>query len=253
MTEIVVAWYGLISSLTQAPVLGLQAWLDRIDVPVLTVLLLGILGSLSPCQLTTNLSALAYAAGTAQRRPPFTVAVAYVAGKVSIYLAAGLLALLAGLEIQGGAIPVALVARKALGPLMILVGLATLGVRIPAIGVGQRFAARLATRWRGEGVRGAYLLGVAFAFALCPTLVLLFFGLTLPLALRASAGWTFPAVFAIGASLPLLVLAAVVSAGLAATERVAGSFVRGGRILRRVAGVILVLVGVHDTIVYWVL
>ena len=243
----------MISGLTQGPVLMLQGWLDRVDVPVLTVLLLGGLGSLSPCQLTTNLSALAYAAGSAQRRPPLALALAYVAGKVTVFVLAGALIVLIGREAEAAAIPIALVARKLLGPLMIVVGAATLGVRVPAIAVGQRFASRLASRWRSSGIAGAYVLGVAFAFALCPTLVLLFFGLTLPLALRTAGGWTFPALFAVGASLPLLALAAVVGAGLAATERVAGSFVRGGRILRRVAGVVLVLAGVHDTIVYWIL
>lgn len=253
MTQLIVAWYSMISGLTQGPVLMLQGWLDRVDVPVLTVLLLGVLGSLSPCQLTTNLSALAYAAGSARRRPPLVLALAYVVGKVTVFVLAGALIVLVGLQAESAAIPVALVARKLLGPLTIVVGAAMLGVRVPAVALGQRFASRLATRWRGSGLAGAYMLGVVFAFALCPTLVLLFFGMTLPLALRTAGGWTFPALFAVGTSVPLLVLSVIVGAGLAATERVAGSFVRGGRILRRVAGVVLVLAGVHDTVVYWIL
>jgi cytochrome c-type biogenesis protein len=251
MTNIVAAWYSMLSRMVQGPVLALQGWIDGADVPVVTVILLGVLGSLSPCQLTTNLGALAYAAGTVQHRPPLALAAAYVAGKVSVYFLAGLVVMLAGLEAHGAAIPVAIAARKALGPLMIVVGLAMLGVRPLAIGVGHGLATRLAERWRAPGLRGAYLLGVAFSFALCPTLVWLFFGLTLPLALRTAGGWAFPGLFAIGGSLPLLAVAAIVAGGLAVTQRVVGTLARGERILRRVAGVVLVLAGAHDTVVYW--
>ena len=57
------AWYGWLSGLTQGTVLTLQAWADRIHVPMVTVVLLGLIGATSPCQLTTNLGALAYASG----------------------------------------------------------------------------------------------------------------------------------------------------------------------------------------------
>ena len=59
----------------------------------------------------------------------------------------------------------------------------------------------LRARPSARGPLGAYLLGVAFSFASCPTLFWLFFGLTIPLALRSTGGWTFPGVFPFGSSL----------------------------------------------------
>jgi hypothetical protein len=110
---------------------------------------------------------------------------------------------------------------------------------------------RLRDRLAGHGHRGAYLLGVVFSFAFCPTLFWLFFGLTVPLALRSTGGLIFPGLFAVGASLPLLAMTAVVGAGLGTARHFIGGLRRAERGLRVAAGITLVVAGLHDTIVYW--
>ena len=253
MEQLVVAWYGWLSALTQGFVFRLHGWTDSIQLPILTVAVLGLIGATSPCQLTTNLGALAYASADARRRPPFTLAAAYVAGKVSVYSVVGALVILAGLQLENVSIPVVVAARKALGPLMIVVGLSLLGIVRMRTGVGQRLVRLTAERLKTRGAVGAYLLGVAFSFAFCPTLFWLFFGLTLPLALRSSAGWAFPGVFAIGSSLPLLALAGALAGGLGTVEHLAGGLRRLERPLRIAAGAVLVIAGLHDTVIYWLL
>lgn len=250
--SLVVAWYGWLSSIAQGPVLALQAWGDRLQLPLATALLLGLIGAMAPCQLTTNLGALAYASAHPGGRRPLALALAYVAGKVSVYTLAGAAVIVLGLQLQSASIPVVVAARKALGPLMIAVGLGLLGVWRLRAGVGQRLAWRLRERLRTRGIAGAYLLGVAFSFAFCPTLFWLFFGLMIPLGLRSAGGWAFPGVFALGASLPLLALAGLVTGGVAAADAAAGRLRWLERPLRLAAGVVLLLAGFHDTLVYWV-
>ena len=143
--------------------------------------------------------------------------------------------------------------RKILGPLMLVLGLGLLGlVRVPvSLGTG------LAGRFRGwaaeRGVRGAFFLGILFSFTFCPTLFLLFFGLTVPLALQSPVGWTYPALFALGTGLPLLAFAALFGAG----SDLAGRWTRrvGGihRVAARIAGVVFILAGLNDTLTYWFL
>src|SRR5207249_5399120 len=147
--------------------------------------------------------------------------------------------------------PVVMAARKGLGPLMIVVGLALLGLWRPRFSVGHQLASRLQGRMKGSGAGGAYLLGLVFSLAFCPTLFWLFFGLTLPLALRSAGGWGFPAAFAVGTGAPLLALAGVVSLGLGTAERIAGRLARLNRGVGWAAGVVFVVAGLHDTIVYW--
>ena len=253
MDSVVLAWYGWLSGLTQGTVLTLQAWADHLQLPLVTVVLLGMVGATSPCQLTTNLSALAYASAEPVRGRPFRLGLAYVAGKVSVYTLVGALVIVAGLRLEAVSIPIVQVARKALGPLMLLVGLGMVGWLPLRTSVGQRLVARMRARLAVRGLGGAFLLGVAFSFAFCPTLFWLFFGLTLPLALRSSGGWMFPGLFAVGSSLPVLVVTGVVTAGIGALETVAGRLMRLDRPLRLGAGVVLILAGFHDTVVYWLL
>lgn len=250
--SLIVAWYGWLSAMAQGPVFALQGWADRLELPLVTALLLGLIGTMSPCQLTTNAGALAYASAHPGGRRPLAFALAYVAGKISVYTLAGAAVIVLGLQLQSASIPVVVAARKALGPLMIAVGLGLLGVWRLRAGVGQRLALHLRERLQARGLSGAYLLGVVFSFAFCPTLFWLFFGLMIPLGLRSAGGWTFPGVFALGASLPLLALTALVTAGVAAADAAAGGLRRLERPLRVAAGAILVLAGLHDTLVYWV-
>ena len=252
MAEVVIAWYSWLSGLTQGPILLIQDWIEGTSVPLVSALLFGLIGATSPCQLTTNLGALAWSASRAGTARVLGASLSFVAGKVLVYSVVGGLAVVLGLQLQGASIPVVLVARKLLGPLMLLVGLGLLGlVRLPG-GFGLGLSRRLAGRVPGGG-RGAFLLGVAFSFAFCPTLFWLFFGLTVPLALRSPGGLAFPGLFAVGASLPLLAMTAIVGAGLGTAGRFVGGLRRAERVLRVAAGTVLILSGVHDTIVYWLL
>lgn len=253
MEQVIVKWYGWLSTLTQGTVFGLQGVTERLEVPVLTAVIFGLIGATAPCQLTTNLGALAWVSAHAGRGKPTTLAIAYVAGKVTVYTLVGGLVILAGLQLQSVSVPVVIVARKALGPLMVLVGLGLLSALRLRAGFGQRWAFWLRDRLAGQGHRGAYVLGVVFSFAFCPTLFWLFFGLTVPLALRSTGGLAFPGLFAIGASLPLLAMTLVVGAGVGTASWFAGGVRRVERFLRVVAGVVLIVAGLHDTIVYWLL
>ncbi len=253
MHGLIVAWYAWLSQLAQGPIFVIQGWDERIDVPFASAALFGLIGATSPCQLTTNLSALAFSARQSGRGGPLSAAAAYVAGKLLVYSLVGGLVIGLGLQLQAASIPVIMVARKLLGPLMIVVGLGLLGV-IRLRGVfGQTTSARLRARLSDAGPGSAFLLGVIFAFAFCPTLFWLFFGLTLPLALKSAGGWIFPGVFALGTGLPLLAMAVVVSLGFGTAERVAGGLARLNPGLTRVAGAVFVLAGLHDTLVYWIL
>jgi len=253
MDAVVVAWYGWLSSLSQGGVMTLQQWAETIHLPVITAMVLGLIGAASPCQLTTNLGALAYASAEPGRRGPMALTVAYVAGKITVYSLAGAAVIIAGVQLQSASLPMFMVVRKALGPLMILVGAAMLGAWRPRVAIGQRLAERLRHRLPRRGLTGAYLLGVAFSFAFCPTLFWLFFGLTIPLALRSAGGWAFPGLFALGASVPLLLATGVVAAGVAAIHQVTGNLARIGRPVRVAAAVVLLVAGLHDTLIYWLL
>lgn len=62
MGEWVAAWDGWLSQLTQRPIVTIDSWIGAVDLPVVRVVLFGLIGATSPCQLMTNLSALGFGA-----------------------------------------------------------------------------------------------------------------------------------------------------------------------------------------------
>jgi cytochrome c-type biogenesis protein len=248
----VIQWYGSLSVLNAAVAGPLRDLADGIGWAPLSALIFGLIGTTAPCQLTTNAAALAYVArSSGDRAATARSAFAYLLGKVLVYSLIGLGVILAGRQLAVSAIPIVVVARKVLGPLMILLGLYLLGALPLHFSVGGPISNWIEDR-AGAGWSGAFLLGTAFSFAFCPTLFLLFFGLMIPLALVSPTGVAFPAIFAVGTALPLIGLATVLTLGRGATDYVRGAR-RVDRWIRPAAAVVLVLAGLHDTVVYWLL
>lgn len=252
MSEFAQAWYQVLNSLF----LGLGAPLREIALApgasLLGASLLGVLAATSPCQLSTNASAMAYlglSASQPGRRIAWTAA-AYVAGKVLVYGLAGVLAVTLKEGLQSAAIPMVVATRKALGPLMLLVGLALLGVWRPRLALGHAFSLRLRERM-GAGPLGALFLGIAFSFAFCPTLGLLFFSYVIPMSITNSAGALYPALFALGTTAPLILMSSLLEFSSEAwmSERLG----RWNPRIQRVAGAIFLLAGINDTLLYWFL
>ena len=225
----------------------------RLDlgIPAVGAFLLGLMAATAPCQLSTNTAAIAYFSTDAAQGRGWGRVLLFLSGKMLIYLT------LAGVAmwVFGGSIdvPGALFVgvRRAIGPLMILLGLFMLGwlhLRLP-LPTGAAVRLRNWAKARG-GPTGAFALGCAFGLAFCPTLFLLFFGLMLPTAIASNTGVLFPALFALGTSVPLLFLLTLIGA-LGPDREVMGGMRRTNRVLSIIAGVILVLTGFYDTIVYW--
>ncbi|MBI3979689.1 MAG: sulfite exporter TauE/SafE family protein [Chloroflexi bacterium] len=253
MQELAANWYVILSALNGAAAGPLRALADGIGLPLVSALLFGLIGATSPCQITTNASALAYLArGAGDRRAVAQRALAYLLGKVLVYTLLGTAVILAGQQLALTSIPAIVVARKALGPLMILLGLYLLGLVPLRFSLGKGISDRLEAR-AGSGAGGAFLLGTAFSFAFCPTLFLLFFGLTIPLALRSPAGALYPGVFALGTTLPLLGLAGLLAAGAGGTKGYLQNTRRLGAWIQPIAAVVFVLAGLNDTLTYWFL
>ncbi len=187
MREIAVAWYATLGQFYAAVTVPLRALGDGLGRPLLSALLFGVIGAAAPCQLTTNAGALAFVArGAEDRRAVAGRAIAYLLGKALVYTVLGGAVMLAGRKLSTRLIPVVIVARKGFGPLMLLLALCLLGLVPLRFALGRGVSRRLQAR-AGTGAGGGFLLGETLALCFCPTHFLLFFGLTIPLALRSPA------------------------------------------------------------------
>ncbi|MGI8747886.1 MAG: sulfite exporter TauE/SafE family protein, partial [Deinococcus sp.] len=222
-------------------------------IPLLAPLLLGLMAATAPCQLSTGAAALAYVSRDA--RSPLGSAGAYLGARLLFYVLVGafVMYILIGQVQAPGAFFLGV--RRVLGPLTLGIGLVILGVLRPRFELGRRLSERAESYARNlKGHVGAFALGLAFSFAFCPTLFFLFFGLTLPLALNAPFGWGYPALFALGMTLPLLVFASLIPSEDSAGQ---GRYLSSVRTWRRMAtplaGTVFLMAGAYDTFVYWLL
>ncbi len=256
MGEIISQYYAWLSSLTAWLALPLGSLADSLNIPLASALLFGLIGATAPCQLSGSVATLAFLSrDVAEPRRLWLRTVAFVAGKVTVYLLVGGMIIWLGWQLDQlspTAIPVIVFARRAMGPLLIGVGLVMLGLFRPRVSLGGQVSIWLQARvGQQQGMLPAYLLGVAFAFTFCPTLFWLFFGLTLPLALSSSGGVFLPGIFAVGTSLPVLVLAGLFASGTVNVRHFVKRFKAADVWLRHAAGIIFVLVGINETLLYW--
>ncbi len=222
------------------------------NIALIAALFFGFAGSVAPCQLTANLGSITYFGNKYMyQRLAGLEFLLYLFGKMLVFSLFGLLFWIFGQSISTNSIPVFVYARKIVGPLLIIIGLYFLGV----IKLRGTFGFRISTALRNiadraGGKKGAFLLGAAFSLGFCPTMVLLFFGLVMPLALQSSYGFILPSVFAVGTAFPLLLFFAImIGFGL---DQAAIKKVRvWGRWVHKLSGVFLIVLGISDTLTYW--
>lgn len=214
-----------------------------------TALWIGVMTSVSPCPLATNVAAISFV-GRRLGNPGQVLAggLLYTAGRAVAYTALGVL-LVASL-ISAPAISLALQKHmnRILGPLLILVGMVLLDLlplRIPGGGAGSP-----GRKWVEGSVWGAGALGFLFALSFCPVSAALFFGSLIPLAVKHESPLLLPALYGAGTAVPVLGFAVATALG---AKSVGGAFrrvVAAERWARAATGVIFIVVGIHYCLVH---
>ncbi|HQZ27723.1 MAG: hypothetical protein KBF76_14485 [Verrucomicrobiales bacterium] len=222
---------------------------------LLTALWLGIVTSVSPCPLATNVAAVSVLARRIDdRRRALAGAVLYTLGRMLVYIALALI-VLAGLASMPALS--AFLRREILplvGPVLILVGLVVLGwIPLPinwrAGGAG---AAEKLSKW---GLAGEFLLGGLFALSFCPTSAALFFGSLLPLAMASSMPPLPVALYGLGTALPVGILAVLLVVSSEKAARALDRVQSFQKVAVTLTAVVLIAVGVwmtlRDTLGLW--
>lgn len=216
-----------------------------------TAFWLGILTSISPCPLATNIAAISYVGRRLDNpRQVLLGGLLYTAGRALTYGVLGVLLVESLLNAPMLSMLLQKSLNKALGPLLILVGMFLLGLIALPAGSGGGLAARFKDRLGDRGLVGALLLGVLFALSFCPISAALFFGSLIPLAVAHESGILLPSVYGVGTGLPVMVMAVVVMLGARSLATMFNRLTAFERWARRITGVIFIGVGIYLTLVY---
>ncbi len=210
-----------------------------------TALWLGVLTSISPCPLATNIAAVSYLARRADRpRLVLLSAFTYSLGRALAYAAVCAVVVLGLLSVPGLSQFLQRYMNKLLGPLLVVVGMYLLGLL--SVGLSTTAGSEELRKKAAEGgALGALLLGALFALSFCPVSAALFFGSLVPLSLQHGSKVVLPVVYGFGTALPVALLALVATGG---TKALGAAMTKVGTFevwARRITGVVFVAVGIY--------
>lgn len=213
----------------------------------MTAFWLGILTSISPCPLATNVAALAYVSrqGTqnGRVRAVLFAGLLYGAGRMFAYVLLAFLLVSSVLASPSASFFLQKYMHLFLGPLLILVGMILLELISPPL--PSLSSGRLQRRLGGAGVAGAFPLGFIFALTFCPVSAALYFGSLIPLALKQHSSIGLPSIYGFATALPVLAAGVTLIFGTQAVGRFFNRVTAADKSIRIVTGGAIVLIGVY--------
>jgi cytochrome c biogenesis protein CcdA len=189
----------------------INSLIDNYNIPLLTAFLLGILTSISPCPLATNITAIAYISKEIKTvKNTLLNGLFYTLGRGLSYT------LLAALIYFGfSTFQISRIFQgwgdKILGPVLLIIGLIMFGVIKINMGGQSQKIEKLKEWLARKGYIGSLLLGALFALAFCPYSGVLFFGAFIPLVLKSMGGLLLPPIFALGTGLPVIIFSFLIA------------------------------------------
>jgi cytochrome c biogenesis protein CcdA len=225
--------------------------MDQFWVGWFPALWLGILTSISPCPLASNIAAVSFLSKKiAHPVAVFVSGLAYTLGRMVSYAAVGWVIIHSLASIPQVAMFLQRYMGKALGPVLIVTGLILLeviGLQPPGFSLSQKHHNKLAE----SGAPGAFLLGFIFALAFCPVSAALFFGSLIPLALNHQAGGLLSFIYGIGTGLPVLAFAVAIALGVTSLSHWFHKLTKIELYTRKITGVIFIGAGIYYVWAYW--
>ncbi len=219
--------------------------MEAVNFPLLSALWLGILTSISPCPLASNIAAVSYILKKVDHPSyVFSSGIFYTLGRVVGYTALGFLITASLLSIPKASFFLQNYMNKILGPVLIVTGLFLL--EFLHLNFSGFFpSVKLAGKFKDLGIAGSLPLGLLFALSFCPISAALFFGSLIPLSLKNSSSIILPSVYGIGTGLPVLGFALFISIGMKNVERLFKQVTTLEYWSRRATGVVFILVGIY--------
>jgi len=211
---------------------------------------IGILTSISPCPLATNIAAVSYisrrtdSAGYVLRS-----GLLYVLGRMFVYVVIGFLLIKGLLSTTAVSFFLQKYANQLLGPLLIIVGMFLLNL------LDLKFLS-FSPNWGMKdssgktGALSAFFMGSTFALSFCPVSAALYFGSLVPLAAKHGSAVLLPSLFGLGSGLPVVIFAFLLAAGLQSAGKFFDAASRLERWSRRVTGWVFILTGVFLSLKY---
>lgn len=164
---------------------------------------LGIITTLHPCPLATNIAAVSLLSGWSSKyRKNIYPYVLFIVGYVAVFMLIAFL-ISAGVYARSSlSLYLQSSMRLLLGPVLILVGMVLADlIRLNRFYSGKIFVWLKKKRWGGFY---SLPMGAMLALSFCPATAAIFFGILIPMTIQHNQLILFPLIYSMGATLPLI-------------------------------------------------
>jgi cytochrome c biogenesis protein CcdA len=223
--------------------------IDSYNIPILTVLLIGIITSISPCPLATNITAIAYISKDIKNSKivllnglyyTFGRAFSYTLLSAIIYFGASTFDVSTFFKNFSDSL---------LGPVLILIGLFMFDIiHLPTSEkkfTSGNFLNNIQKYLSTKGYLGSFILGVLFAIGFCPYSAIMFFAVTIPIILKSKEGILLAPFFAIGTSLPVILFSFIIAFSANKIGNTYNNIKKLEVYIRKIVATIFICVGVY--------
>jgi cytochrome c-type biogenesis protein len=212
---------------------------------IFSALWLGILTSISPCPLATNIAAVSFISrNLGSSKKVLWSGLLYAAGRMLAYVAIAVLAVGSLLSLPEVSFFLESNMHKIIGPLLIAVGLILLEV-LPfsfSTSLASNSVQEKAGKW---GLWGSGLLGIIFALTFCPLSAALFFGSLIPLAVDGKSAVMMPSVYGLGTAIPVIAFAFVMVFSVKSIGKIFNKLTQIEKWVRRLTAILFIGVGLY--------
>lgn len=223
---------------------------DESSFSLWSAFLLGLITSLGPCTLTTNITAISFISKNYESGSRVLIGgLIYTLGRAFSYFAVALILFL-GADMLKISSLFARFGEKIIGPILILIGLVMLDI-IPI-----RFPSFSKLSKKIEKKRKTYiqdfLLGVVFALAFCSYSGVMYFGLLIPMTINNPLGLILPLLFALGTGIMVIFFSILVAFAFSGVNKWFLHISNFEIWLRRIIAIVFIILGISKLIPFLV-
>lgn len=220
------------------------------NIPIVAAFFIGIMMSISPCPLATNITAIAYVSRKIDNsKHTLLVGFSYAFGRMFTYTIIASSIVFFGLNVQAISIPLQKYGEELIGPLLIVIGIIMLDlVKINYFRGNDRLTS-FGERLSEKGILGSFLLGAIFALTFCPFSAVLFFGMLIPLSLKTGDGLILPSVFALATGLPVIIFSFILVFSISKLGAIMNNIRTFEIWTRKIVSIVFIAVGIYYLII----
>jgi cytochrome c-type biogenesis protein len=221
-------------------------FMDTLYLNVISALWLGILTSISPCPMATNIAAISFITRNLKSSERVLWSgLLYSAGRMLAYVVIAVLAVASLLSLPETSFYLELYMGKIIGPLLIVVGIILLGILPLPFAASLPGSGKLQEKAGKWGIWGAALLGIIFALTFCPLSGALFFGSLIPLAVDGKSALLMPSLYGLGTALPVIACSFVIAFSVKSLGTFFQKLTRIEKWVRTVTAVVFIGTGLY--------